>query len=286
MAHNADSTTESVLTRRHAIAAVGGVLSTGIAGCGGSGEPTEAQEETPTEMMDTPTETPTPEPTPTETPTESPTPTPSPFPDAFGVAATSPAVDGTLDDTPESGGVSLEESGRAVNLSGNTGATMDDLSVGGTFWLSHDDENLYLQANIEDDTHHQENTGGTTWQGDGIQFGIQEGAPGESTTFGEYNIALTPEGPQVFKNIQPAKIQEGLLDSVDAEITRDDDAGETHYEIAFPWDEIEANPDDGEFAASFLLNENDGDGRNAAIEVGSGILNPKDSTQFILAELN
>jgi hypothetical protein len=269
------------ISRRYALAGVGSLLPVSLAGCGAGDTASNGGESTATETP-TPTEvsTPTAEPTPTETIT----PTPSRFPETIEVASATPTVDGSLTDTPESGGVSLTESGRAISFSGSA-VTIEDLSVGGRFWLSHDDEHLYLQARIEDDVHYNQQTGNDTWKGDNIQFGIKQGEPADET-FGVYNIALTPEGPQVWRAQQPTgSAGEGPLEAVEIEISRDDEGERTAYEVAFPWSEIEADPADGHFATSFLLNENDGFGREAGIEVGAGIHGTKNAAVFLLAEL-
>ncbi|UUZ80239.1 hypothetical protein LJK88_35705 [Paenibacillus sp. P26] len=64
-------------------------------------------------------------------------------------------------------------------------------------------------------------------------------------------------------------------------VKRDETVKDTIYELALPWSELKPIlPDDGLLSFSFLVNDNDGQGRKGWIEWGSGIGGSKDSKLF------
>ena len=153
----------------------------------------------------------------------------------------------------------------------------DDLS--GQAWLSWDKQNLYFSARIQDNIFSQTAVGDQMWQGDSIQFALAAGYPGERQERFEYGIALTPEGPQIYSWYAHGKnpgFQNGQLF-----VKRDEETQQTIYKLALPWDDISPiNPADGLFSFSFLVNDNDGQGRKGYIEWGSGIGTAKNPALF------
>jgi hypothetical protein len=158
-----------------------------------------------------------------------------------------------------------------------------DLS--GRVWVTWDEQNLYLSATIVDDVHAQPATSEGIWVGDSIQFAVTPGAPGESTGYYEYGLALTGAGPQAFRwaSIGPPV---GPVTGAAVQVTRDEQAKRTVYEIAMPWDQLAPfKPADGLMSVSMLVNDNDGAVRKGWIEWGSGIGAGKDPALFRPARL-
>lgn len=193
------------------------------------------------------------------------------------VAQHSVDVDGVPDDLTGLPSVDLVADGR-VNVGSWDGP--DDLS--GDVTMSWDEQNLYLSARITDDVHSQRFTGADTWQGDGFQFSLAPGLPGESQTWEEYDLALLGTGStgQLYRR-RGTGVPVGLVPAARVEGSRDEATRTTVYELALPWTEVPTvRPGDGLLSLSLLLNENDGSGRVGYIEWGSGIATTKDPTQF------
>ncbi|PZF85605.1 hypothetical protein C1I92_04360 [Jiangella anatolica] len=184
-------------------------------------------------------------------------------------------VDGVPDDLTGLPSIDLVEDAR-VNV--GTWEGPDDLS--GDVTMTWDDENLYLSARITDDTHVQPFTGANTWQGDGFQFSLAPGLPGESGTWEEYDLALTGTSGQLYRR-RGTGVPVGLVPAAQVAGRRDEATRTTVYELALPWTEIPTvRPSDGLMSLSLLLNENDGAGRTGYIEWGSGIGTTKDPAEF------
>ncbi|KQQ08264.1 sugar-binding protein [Rathayibacter sp. Leaf296] len=152
-----------------------------------------------------------------------------------------------------------------------------DLS--GSAWITHDAENVYLTARITDDVHAQPATGGDTWQGDGVQWGITAGATGESTRVTELGAALTAGGTVDVHRWSPtdvSSVPEGMV----AEVRRDEAAKTTTYEIAVPWTTLRVDPGTRLLATTIAVNENDGAGRAGWLSWGLGVAESKNAALF------
>ncbi|MFD0670687.1 LamG-like jellyroll fold domain-containing protein [Cohnella sp. GCM10027633] len=184
-------------------------------------------------------------------------------------------VNGTLDDLGAVPGIDLASQG-TVQMTGYGGT--GDLS--GNVWATWDNDKLYLSARIHDDTQSQTASGTNTWQGDGIQFAVSPGAPGDEQTWYEYGIAKTPSGDQLYRWTGIGKAA-GLVTNAQLSISRNESAHDTVYELALPWSELSPIvPADVSFSLSLLVNDNDGAGREGWIEWGGGIGGTKDSALF------
>lgn len=191
------------------------------------------------------------------------------------------AVDGVLDDLSAIQDIDWGSEGR-VQMADYNGP--EDLS--GTAWWTWDDDHLYLSAKVHDDVFSQTSIGDQIWNGDSIQFAVSAGTPGESGEWYEYGIALTPEGPQVYRWMTAAGKAPGPVAGANLKVTRDETSKDTIYELALPWDELAPIvPSDGILSISFLVNDNDGQGRKGWIEWGSGIGFEKSSALFKPARL-
>ncbi|WFB61580.1 DNRLRE domain-containing protein [Paenibacillus sp. BR1-192] len=159
-------------------------------------------------------------------------------------------------------------------------AGVDDLS--GKVWLRYDDDHFYLKAEIRDDIHAAPSKGEDIWNNDGIQFGLSYGIPGESKEWFEYGIADTPEGPQVYRWKTAGGLPDGIVSSVQASVTRQEEEKLTTYELALPWSELAGIlPAAGESVSfSLLVNDHDGNGRRGWIEWASGIGSSKQPSLY------
>lgn len=161
-----------------------------------------------------------------------------------------------------------------------------------------DEENVYFCWDVTDDVFSQEYEEFYTWQGDSVQFGVYMGSGDEyiaigeaNTEFTEIGIALTPKGTQVYRySAQDSrKHNTGLLSEDEYELAVNVDGTRTVYELAMRWDSL--LPDgvqpkaNSRLGFSFLVNDNDGQGRRGAILFAGGIFFNKDSSQFTYINL-
>lgn len=147
-------------------------------------------------------------------------------------------------------------------------------------------ENLYFFINVKDDVFSQNEIPSNMWNGDSIQFGILERLSGiESTanTFTELCIALTKEGPNIFRHSSCGGKPVSKITDFEAAILRNQ--GETIYELAIPWAEL-FNEDykvkpEVRYRFSLLVNDNDGDSvRHGWLNYNDGIGTVKNSQFF------
>lgn len=151
----------------------------------------------------------------------------------------------------------------------------------GTVWTAYDDDHLYVYARVQDDVFSQPNQGETIWEGDSVQLAISAGMPGERLQWHEYGMALTSQGPELYRWMAPQDAVTGPVADPDLDVTRDETAKLTLYRLALPWSELSPIlPSDGMLSLSLLINENDGGSRKGYVEWGSGIGSSKQSSLF------
>lgn len=181
-----------------------------------------------------------------------------------------------MNSQPATGVIDLVTDGN-VKMAGYGGA--EDLS--GKLWFGYDSENLYLSANIHDNTFAEPYEADAIWQGDSVQFAVSGGMPGENMQWYEYGAALTPKGPELYRWMAPQDVVTGTVTNRNLQITRDETTKETIYRLALPWSELKhITSQDGILSLSLLVNDNDGTGRKGYIEWGSGIGSGKQSSLF------
>ena len=161
-----------------------------------------------------------------------------------------------------------------------------------------DEENIYFCWDVTDDIFSQEYDDFYTWQGDSVQFGVYMGSGDEYVALGEANqnfteigIAKTPKGNQVYRfSAQDSnKHQNGLVPEDDYELGIEVDGNKAVYELAMKWDSI--LPDgvqpkaNSRLGFSFLVNDNDKEGRRGAILFAGGIFFNKTSAEFTYINL-
>ncbi|MDX9979955.1 MAG: hypothetical protein RBU25_07880 [Lentisphaeria bacterium] len=141
-----------------------------------------------------------------------------------------------------------------------------------------DDGGFHFLAEVHDDAFHQPHTLGETWKGDSIQLAFDAGndaLEGRMEFDGndhEFALALTPDGPQVFRHAGPAGTTVGeLVSGARLEVRRD--GARTRYLGTIPWSELAPlRPVAGRmFGCNFIVNDNDGAGRRYWLGLSPGI---------------
>lgn len=180
---------------------------------------------------------------------------------------------------PDEPYVHLSRDANYSNLSGYVPG--NDLD--GDLWLNWDKNYFYLTASISDAVHSQPSNGGNIWQGDSIQLAVSSGAPGEQSQMYEYGLALTKNGPELYRWMGMAGAEAGVItgSDVNLQIVRDEQEKKTHYRLALPWKYLSpVVPEDGLMGFSVLVNDSNGAGRRGWAEWGSGIGLSKNPAQF------
>jgi hypothetical protein len=156
----------------------------------------------------------------------------------------------------------------------------------GNIWAAYDDDHLYVYARVHDNVFSQPNQGDAIWAGDSIQFAVSAGMPGEHLQWYEYGMALTAQGPELYRWMATQGHEAGTIENPDLQITRDETAKDTIYQLALPWTELTPiATSDGLLSLSIVVNENDGNGRRGYVEWGSGIGSSKQSSLFKAVQL-
>lgn len=196
--------------------------------------------------------------------------------------AASPTVDGKLGEYADLPFVNLGRHGKVVEIPDRPPHEgPDDLS--GKMWMAADQDNLYIAAQTTDNTFTGANPDepANAWQADSIQIGLSKGMPGSTGDFYDYTFALGSDDKSIgYRAFAPAGEDVGVVDYQIA--TKRAEAGKkTRYEVAIPWEDVgQLAPNANVFSLSFLVNDNDGEGRKGWIEWGSGIGQGKDPALF------
>ena len=216
-------------------------------------------------------------------------------------AETKPIIDGEISDN-EWNVQTLMQSSKLENVVYSNGwagkewqGAHDQSSKTYAMW---DEENVYFCWDVTDDKFSQEYEDFYTWQGDSVQFGVYMGSGDEyvalgeaNTAFTEIGIAKTTKGPQLYRySAQDSeKHKTGLLPEEEYDLAINVDGVKTIYELSMPWDSL--LPDgvqpkaNSRLGFSFLVNDNDGQGRRGAILFAGGIFFNKDSSLFTYINL-
>jgi len=159
----------------------------------------------------------------------------------------------------------------------------EDLSA--EIWLSHDVAGIRLKARVRDDRHVQAESGGMQYTGDDIQvaFGshLQRGG-------WEFGLAQGRDGkPAVHCWIAPGGCDAAKAASgVRLRFQREADV--SCYDAYFPFEILSFHSgivNDG-FRFNVLVNDNDGDGRDGAIEITKDNFNTKDVGTYPLVRFD
>ena len=198
-----------------------------------------------------------------------------------------PVIDGILNEGEWYPGIALRaEKDLNVHKFTDSWGGVNDLSA--KIMLEIDENNVYFAGDVTDDVMSATSSGEQIWQNDSIQIGIAfSDAAKESEfygdTFTEIAIGDSPEGAIAWRhrsvnNSMPAC----KLDSANVAVKR---IGQhTYYEACIPLKEIFDMEVDGSSLNSLKLsaavNDNDGNGRTQALQIGGGIVTVKDLKQF------
>ncbi len=185
-----------------------------------------------------------------------------------------PAVDGDLAEWGGVAQIQLVIEKDWVGLDGGTPAGPTDLSANGR--MTWDETHLYFGFEVTDNTHVAQEPAETLWLGDSVQFALDLGGdqtPGsyDDDDDWEVGVALSENGVLAHCFHAPA----GTGDCpVQAAVVRKGD--KASYEVAFS---VGGMPPKS-FGATFLVNENDGSGREGFLQWTPGIGLSKDPSRF------
>lgn len=207
-------------------------------------------------------------------------------------AEVKPTIDGKLEAGEWTGVWMTADSKDRADYNTGEWRGPEDLSIDAN--LMWDEEYLYFGAIVTDDIFYNDKSGVDIWNGDNIQFGIEN-----RVYKGDYRIGMggtggsnyTEVGIALSNGTTPATWRWKTQDSVNPvgeipncklEITRS--GNKTCYELAIPWTEM-ISPDyvldpSEIFGFSICLNESDGGERKGWLEYNSGIGRVKNTIMF------
>jgi len=157
------------------------------------------------------------------------------------------------------------------------------------FAMSIAGNNLELVVDAPDDKHNQPNSGFKMYEGDGLQFAFDTAGEGYYADAIEFQMALTPKGPELLKQTSPSLVGDIPTNWTAAGLTvktakmwveRTD--SRTRYLIQIPLTELypmvvkAGQP----LRFSLLINENDGTKRVGYYRWGDGIGKDKDPVYY------
>ncbi|MFC5471275.1 prolyl oligopeptidase family serine peptidase [Cohnella suwonensis] len=177
-------------------------------------------------------------------------------------------IDGALDEWKGQTGFALNQEKQAKIQDWNG---VNDL--GGTGYISWDENHVYIGLEMTDDKHVQEKTEDDIWQGDSMQFAFgMIDSDGKAMGTNEIGVALHQDGSITnWRWIAPDGYAIGEVISLNYAITRS--GNKTVYEVAVPWEElgITAVSNGMKLKFSLLVNDNDDGIRRGWIEYNGGI---------------
>jgi hypothetical protein len=145
---------------------------------------------------------------------------------------------------------------------------------------------LHVSATVTDDTHRNTQTGAGTWNGDGLQVALDtdgDRTPGAYDNDGdyEYGLALAAGASVTWRWVAPPGATNGAAGAV----TRG--GVTTTYELSVPWADLtNLSGRNGEaMGLSFLVNDDDTDGREGFVQWTDGMGRGKDPSLFGTAVL-
>lgn len=156
--------------------------------------------------------------------------------------------------------------------------------------IEWDEDNLYLLCEVTDDIFNQPEPANTGYKGDSVQIGIFYGdevqvALGQKNiSFHELCLSKTPDGDAVYRFLSQDNCYEAGDITKDCEIAVTREGDKTVYEFKMPWDKLlmpgQKPKLNDKLGFSFLVNDNDGNGRRGWIEYASGIGDSKNTQLF------
>ncbi len=195
---------------------------------------------------------------------------------------TAKTIDGVIkkDEWNPASGVTFRDGGRWIGITAisqnYSGVANDggDSDISGRLYAEWDDENFYLAADILDDTWaYDEKEPDRLYRADSIQFAM---APYKgSGELAQFCIARMGDGDKLQIDRSPVASMIGIPDKSLYDLAISREGNHTYYELKLPWKMI--FPDgytaekNGQLAITLLINDNDGNGRKAYLEYGTGM---------------
>ncbi len=197
----------------------------------------------------------------------------------FATAAVrgTPVINGALSDWGPALPVMLDSPDQVVGL---PNWSPEDLSA--EVRVMWDDEHLFFAARVTDDVFSQHNTDGNIWMGDSIQLffdPLDDGGTSPQPDDQEWGIALTSDGPQVYR--WRGDQAPGLVETAEL-VAKRGARGNIIYELAIPLSELAPlEPRNGtRMGFTFLVNEDDGSGREGWMALTPGVGNAWNPSLF------
>jgi hypothetical protein len=151
----------------------------------------------------------------------------------------------------------------------------DDLSVNAS--LRRTDTHLDLDFAVRDDIHRQPNRGADVWQGDGIQLAFT--VPGQDG-FWEIGLSRSDAGESLVHVWHRPK---GFASpAAQIELTTESQPGGVNYRVRLPLAAFGLTAENMQagIRLSFLVNDDDGEGRESWTELSEGIGRRKEPSRF------
>lgn len=202
---------------------------------------------------------------------------------------------GATDDTHKSNALYVEKKAFDVVKMGGVGMD-DDKDISAELWVTYDDDNLYVRGEITDDVRGNMQSGAKIWNGDCMQVAIstEEYAQGTDVRkLWELGFALTDTGKSSWCwtnqiGVTTATFADEMVPGTEYDVTRNEDAKLTIYEIKIPWEGLpgfkpsRTNP----LRLTVVINEGDESGtRDGWLTWGSGLADAKNITKFNKLEI-
>ena len=198
-------------------------------------------------------------------------------------------VDGKIDeDMPGDYAIDLTDGVVvAIASDGSRYGGANDLS--GYAYLTYDDDNLYLSADIFDNMHEATSDGEQIWRNDCLQFTVY--APendnyDNTSKYFEFGVADSPSGPTIWQwfAINEPEDRSNLPGH---KLAINTVGQHTYYEFSMPWASLGIDPKtQGNISMSIAVNDEDKGVRVSALSWGEGIVtgkNPDKFKSFIIA---
>lgn len=152
-----------------------------------------------------------------------------------------------------------------------------DLWVEGKFlW---DEDNFYPHIEVIDDVFFNDFPPEEIWQGDSVQFAIApQDEHKKNEPFVQIDIGKSQGRDIVYRRAFGMQLKEG---EIQAKGSINREGNRVIYLFAIPWKELGVKPESGKsLGFSFLVNDNDGQGRRGWMEWGGGIGWEKNPAEF------
>ncbi len=197
-------------------------------------------------------------------------------------------VDGILDDGMEEEDYFLITKDAEISSLASDGSRYGgDNDFSGKVWITYDEENFYITAEVLDDEHSSRSDGSSIWRNDSVQIDFyQHETEGYDILKGytEVGVSLLDKGTvgtwcwHSVKEFQDPLNIDGLVTAV----KRDESKKITVYEVAVSWKETGGIDVDSisRIDISVAFNDCDNGVRQTAFELGGGVIQAKNPSKY------